>query len=534
MPTTGDSYPHGSEIDQTPYQSWTDPVTGHVQSTGGALLPQNYKKGANSLLPWACPIISCREMHSSLANLGVHFASSHSAARLHDNMDGTLVVVVGHNDLSSHDGREKRPVIMSKSWTRLKDEPPAHKEPLEATSDATVSLPMPRRSSRIKPENRKRYIMMDSVSTPDSDNDSYVGSMLEDKSDSDSSDVSIRNEMATSTRRYDEWHDENGNPAKMNGALIPEGYELDLTNKDRPWVCPIRSCKLPCRSIKGLGYHFTQGHKAAELNDNGDGTLSIVGTHSGARPKMISKSSKKFLHPNEPPIAEAHASWQAPGQGYQKPPPSKRLRMENPQNSSKSLQVPLSHNEPRLESTGYDGSSRQAEHHAANQQVGSRSPIKGIQPSRLSIRGGAASEDASSQPNTEEQSAQTTTEGDVEVENWEKQGGRIVSTKAAWSRDIAYTGAYLAATGTIHITNHVTVIAVAIAPWTRHEFAQDDANDRICTLASGRLEVRVDNEPNFGIGPGGLFKVTLGSSCCVTNVSNTEVILNVTMVQARQ
>lgn len=105
----------------------------------------------------------------------------------------------------------------------------------------------------------------------------------------------------------------------MAGALIPEGYELDDTFPDRPWVCPVRSCRLACKFRRNLGYHFIVSsillrrhagldlttiilsqttHKTCSLNDNGDGTFSIMGLHNITAPRVVSKEP---LDPNEPP-----------------------------------------------------------------------------------------------------------------------------------------------------------------------------------------------------------------------------------------
>ena len=49
---------------------------------------------------------------------------------------------------------------------------------------------------------------------------------------------------------------ETGELKSMAGALIPQGYELDATLPHRPWICPIRSCRILCRNRRALGYHF--------------------------------------------------------------------------------------------------------------------------------------------------------------------------------------------------------------------------------------------------------------------------------------
>jgi hypothetical protein len=51
--------------------------------------------------------------------------------------------------------------------------------------------------------------------------------------------------------------DDSGELVNMAGALIPHGYHLDLDSfPDRTWVCPVRTCRIACKSRKGLGYHF--------------------------------------------------------------------------------------------------------------------------------------------------------------------------------------------------------------------------------------------------------------------------------------
>ena len=145
----------------------------------------------------------------------------------------------------------------------------------------------------------------------------------------------------------------------------------------------------------------------------------------------------------------------------------------------------------------------------------------------------------------------------LELEKWEKQGGRIVSTKTAWSTgmskrsicirgsagrltlekfylDIAYSGAYMAAARAIPISDRLTIMAVRLLPRGKHQFDKDNTVDRICTLAKGKLEIRLDDEPSFRLSPGGLFRVNVGGSCSVKNVSNVEAALNVTVVQVRQ
>ncbi|GAB1319579.1 hypothetical protein MFIFM68171_09789 [Madurella fahalii] len=80
-------------------------------------------------------------------------------------------------------------------------------------------------------------------------------------------------------RPYTMWPDEHGDLVSLFGALLPTGYRLDTTIPNRPWVCPVRTCRKPFRKTQNLGFHFERVHFAALLNDNGDGTFSIKGVY---------------------------------------------------------------------------------------------------------------------------------------------------------------------------------------------------------------------------------------------------------------
>lgn len=61
-----------------------------------------------------------------------------------------------------------------------------------------------------------------------------------------------------------------GQLVHMHGALIPEGYQYDHTFPDRPYVCPVRSCRAACKVRHALGWHFTVSRR----HDNENGTVS--------------------------------------------------------------------------------------------------------------------------------------------------------------------------------------------------------------------------------------------------------------------
>lgn len=96
----------------------------------------------------------------------------------------------------------------------------------------------------------------------------------------------------------------NGEMVSTRGALIPAGYEL-YDDPRTPYICPVRDCRRTMPSFVSLGGHFGAGHKYGTFNDNGDGTLTQVGTYrnpTGSTPCIV--VSRAPLSDDFPPPAE--------------------------------------------------------------------------------------------------------------------------------------------------------------------------------------------------------------------------------------
>ncbi|KAG8160388.1 hypothetical protein KVR01_009924 [Diaporthe batatas] len=152
-------------------------------------------------------------------------------------------------------------------------------------------------------------------------------------------------EMASKDRAYKMIRGEHGEPISMCGALIPDRYDLDRTVPGRPWVCPIRSCRAAFKKIVGLGSHFAVKHRGNLLNDNQDGTLSIVGAYNSplkgskyCAPLVI---SQKPLDESEPPMeAPKVPGYVRVGDTNSEPPPRPADRVAlNPGRSADSAQL---------------------------------------------------------------------------------------------------------------------------------------------------------------------------------------------------
>lgn len=82
-----------------------------------------------------------------------------------------------------------------------------------------------------------------------------------------------------SNRPYDMVHNENGRLVHGFGALFPDGYAPlpDPEGKGPRWICPVQTCTHERSYLKSHGKHFVRRHQTCLLNDNGDGTFSVVG-----------------------------------------------------------------------------------------------------------------------------------------------------------------------------------------------------------------------------------------------------------------
>ena len=94
--------------------------------------------------------------------------------------------------------------------------------------------------------------------------------------------------------------------------MLPDGYEHDTTVPGRPWICPVRSCRRLFKTPLDFGNHFKVRrldlspcmisrlrvtdvvqihHRGARLNDNLDGTFSVLNrTNGGSVPVVVSRN----------------------------------------------------------------------------------------------------------------------------------------------------------------------------------------------------------------------------------------------------
>jgi hypothetical protein len=118
--------------------------------------------------------------------------------------------------------------------------------------------------------------------------------------------------------------EENGRHVHGFGALFPDGYAPlpDEDGKGPRWICPVTGCIHERTYLKSHGKHFLTVHEDCLLNDNGDGTFTVVGYNDQLDAAMVvSRDAKERAGPEpsddlyEVPVEKPQASSAPPVAG---------------------------------------------------------------------------------------------------------------------------------------------------------------------------------------------------------------------------
>jgi len=108
---------------------------------------------------------------------------------------------------------------------------------------------------------------------------------LDETPSSDNPTIPPHYKMAEPNRRYDMWPTEMISGTSeilmpLRGGLLPAGYEVKRPNSQKyEWHCPVRTCTRMFLKRQHFSCHFERAHFGCKLNDNRDGTFSIVGVY---------------------------------------------------------------------------------------------------------------------------------------------------------------------------------------------------------------------------------------------------------------
>ncbi|KAF5523125.1 hypothetical protein CGCA056_v003989 [Colletotrichum aenigma] len=308
------------------------------------------------------------------------------------------------------------------------------------------------------------------------------------------------NELTTTNdgdRLYCQWKGENAPLEASCGALLPTGYTLH-SDPQYPFICPDRVCRFIFRSIQGLGKHFGARHRNTMYNDNLDGTVSAVsffdipGT-TRASPVIVSRNP---LQGDEPPMPEPQTTVYKP-YAITTPPVG-----TTPVNTSRPSSPPR----------------RVTRHSAATKTASDSAPAStsSTKPAPVAIV----------PPNA----GQTMPAELLDMEEWEIAPGRVRDDQSQEPTNVAFSNAYLTSNQAVSVSEDIAFNVIVIKPGGSHRWTDEEDKVRICSVAVGKVKVKLDMTDPFQIGPNGMFKLKPGTSCSIENRTYIDAIIHVTSV----
>jgi hypothetical protein len=487
------------------YDDWVDEFGNHISQEGCLLLPDGYElDDKDPLRPWRCPVADCNNpaAFTRRQDLRFHFSRKHYAAMLKDTNDGAFEIVgyYDENRVLGNGGTflsnpPSLPVVVAQSRGTAPGNPTIpslRSRRADAADDAgeEVSRPMSEAAilSAMTPENAQRARAMWDYIRPHLHSTKTIPASGHVK------------ELLPLPRVRDlKW-----NPNCIQGFIekVPRDVScmiIQVTGEEAP--APCTEC------VKGKNPF--------------DGCVVIArDAHPDVRSRMISCANcnyhglqnrcsiKQWVmdreQPEYPPYQNPKAKKAADGETSKVPTPARASRA-----SSSALPAP-----PQPSGSG-SGNSRSLRPRQSEPQVDA------VGASALMSVGQVASADET-----------------LDMEEWEIAPGRIRSqasdtpdskltqpetrlmfTPVNSEADIAMSHAYLGSSRPIQVSNDLSLRIADVRGGTTLRFEAEQDNTRICTIASGKLKVKIDGEPEFIVGPRGMFKIRPGAAATALNTS---------------
>ncbi|KAI1370921.1 hypothetical protein F4677DRAFT_464624 [Hypoxylon crocopeplum] len=544
------------------YTVWTSP-SGEAKRTAGALLPRGYTLHDDPQLPWICPVRSCRILYSTLWGLGCHFSRMHRAWLFNDNGDGTLSVV------QERDGAEFKmpPTVVSK--LSLDPTEPSMAKPsltqyyqdLYGVFKYATPTPSPypspasspgylRRSLRTKAQEPKsykltrrpvyratpthsapssqpkyislpeagmrlwRYVQSRLVNTPLSPipQRGHVRELLQQLSRV--RDIQFN---AYSQNPYSEARDQDisamilqagGKQAKVPCSRCKNGkgpfqgcyvMPTDAPLSERRAILGCANCYYKCNqtncdikpwSLKTYPELSAPWHQKIAT----ERLAAQPDSHSPAQTeKLPERQSMRIVlkEPTIPPTAtRSHYSGYRTGH-------SSRLLTESAQKKCKEV---------------INCSSNQLSSPNSNARTSSKHALSGVQ--TPSPGGHAIAANPAHM---------------LQLETWEVAPGRIRDEKSDIIDNFAFSNTYLAQNQVVRISRDISFQVITIKPGTVHSWEASSDTIRLCSIASGKLQVKMHGQ-EFPMGPNGMIRIKSGVGCTVMNRLYVDAMVHVSVL----
>ncbi|PSR99223.1 hypothetical protein BD289DRAFT_479604 [Coniella lustricola] len=172
---------------------------------------------------------------------------------------------------------------------------------------------------------------------------------------------------------------------------------------------------------------------------------------------------------------------------------------------------------------------------ASHNEVAKENPVTTATPVSIQHRQGAIQQDnqsayASHQATSLVVTGVSTTSLRT-MEPWEKAPGRIRSSASDRPENIAFSKSYLASGSGIQVCNEASFKIEVIRSGHSHRMPRQPGIMRLCSIAAGKLTVKMEQEEPFAIGPHGMFRIGPHTSCFVESDLYDDVVVHITSIQ---
>ncbi|EQB56348.1 hypothetical protein CGLO_03654 [Colletotrichum gloeosporioides Cg-14] len=118
----------------------------------------------------------------------------------------------------------------------------------------------------------------------------------------------------------------------------------------------------------------------------------------------------------------------------------------------------------------------------------------------------------------------------LDMEEWEIAPGRVRDDQSQEPTNVAFSNAYLTSNQAVSVSEDIAFNVIVIKPGGSHRWTDEEDKVRICSVAVGKVKVKLDMTDPFQIGPNGMFKLKPGTSCSIENRTYIDAIIHVTSV----
>ncbi|ROW06802.1 hypothetical protein VMCG_04124 [Cytospora schulzeri] len=500
---------------------------GEMIQMHGALIPEHYDLDRSVPgYPWICPVRSCRLVHKRIAGLGSHFIAKHRGCLFNDNLDGTLSQVGIYNKPVS--GNTCPALIISKEPLDKTESPMEQARVLNDKTAKPAKIAKPPKPTPLaitQPKvnsNAKRLwdfilpYLPQPLTTLD---DPLVHKIFEHPR------VRPIKWRKTWLKRTldDDWRQVAGLLIHLVGVEY-EGPVVSCTfcrRGEGPFegcqVLPpevsyesaklIKSCA-NCFFIHRRDHCSTKSSWEKRCGSQADAApLSAppidswaAATATSSFPNTVNGTGSNNKRPY---VEESDDEREEPRLSRRR---SERMRVRIPEVEAKS--------EPARKLVTFPLLSKDKQPAATG-----------------ALRKGNTVAESSSSMSALISSGQTTPDGLLEMEEWEIAPGRIRETGVMEPNNIAFSKAYLEAQQMVRVSPELSFRVETVKSGRTLDFEADQARTRYCSLASGKLRVTLDGQPEFTIGTHGLFKIKPGVKGRVQNRLYIDSVLHINAVE---